>query len=66
MTDEILTLKEVAEYLGVHEMTVYKLIKSSKIPAIKLGGQWRFKRDVLDHWLESEMIKKNDNLKNVG
>ena len=52
---QIMTLREVAQYLGLHVMTVYKLTREGRVPAAKIGGQWRFKRDVLDEWLESQM-----------
>ena len=52
---EIMTLREVAKYLGLHAMTVYKLTREGRVPAAKIGGQWRFKRDVLDQWLEAQM-----------
>jgi excisionase family DNA binding protein len=48
--DDIMTLKEVAKYLGLHVMTVYKLTREGRVPAAKIGGQWRFKRNVLDEW----------------
>ena len=53
--EQIMTLREVAQYLGLHAMTVYKLTREGRMPAAKIGGQWRFKRDVLDHWLEAQM-----------
>jgi len=53
--DDIMTLREVAQYLGLHVMTVYKLTREGRVPAAKIGGQWRFKRDVLDEWLETQM-----------
>lgn len=52
---QIMTLREVAKYLGLHVMTVYKLTREGRVPAAKIGGQWRFKRDVLDSWLEAQM-----------
>ncbi len=51
----IMTLREVAKYLGLHVMTVYKLTREGRVPAAKIGGQWRFKREVLDEWLEAQM-----------
>ena len=54
-SEQIMTLREVAKYLGLHIMTVYKLTREGRVPAAKIGGQWRFKRDVLDEWLEAEM-----------
>ena len=53
--EQIMTLREVAQYLGLHAMTVYKLTREGRVPAAKIGGQWRFKRDVLDAWLETQM-----------
>jgi len=53
--EQIMTLREVAKYLGLHVMTVYKLTREGRVPAAKIGGQWRFKRDVLDDWLETQM-----------
>ena len=53
--EQIMTLREVAQYLGLHVMTVYKLTREGRVPAAKIGGQWRFKRDVLDDWLENQM-----------
>jgi excisionase family DNA binding protein len=45
MKDEVLTIRDVAEYLKVNEKTVYGLAQQSRIPAFKVGGQWRFRRD---------------------
>jgi len=52
---QIMTPKEAAKYLGFHLVTVYRLLKKREIPATKIGGQWRFKKDVLDAWLTSRM-----------
>ena len=51
---QIMTLKEVAKYLGVHTMTVYSLLKEKKLPGFKVGGQWRTKKEVLDNFLLKE------------
>lgn len=48
---QIMTLKEVAKYLGLHPISIYRLIKTTDIPAMKVGGQWRFKKEGLDSWL---------------
>jgi len=45
MSEDILTIREVAEYLKVTEKTVYGLAQKGKIPGFKVGGQWRFKSD---------------------
>ena len=49
--DTLMTTKEAAVYLKLNYMTVYKLAQRGRIPASKVGGNWRFKRDVLDEWL---------------
>lgn len=51
---EVMNVKETAEYLGVKPDTVYKYIHLEKIPAFKLGGLWRFKKNVLDEWMENQ------------
>ena len=48
-----MTIEEVAEYLRVKKRTVYEWLKKGKIPAFKTVGQWRFKREKIDRWLES-------------
>lgn len=55
MRDEsFLTTEEVLEYLNVNLRTIYRLIKAGKIPAVRVGRQWRFKRADIDAWLESQ------------
>lgn len=48
---EILTIKQVAQYLKVTERTIYRLAASEGIPAFKVGGSWRFRRSDLDDWI---------------
>lgn len=52
MTDQILTLKEVAAYLKLAEKTAYRLASEGKLPGFKVGGSWRFKREDLEAWIE--------------
>jgi excisionase family DNA binding protein len=49
---EILTIKQVAEYLKVTERTIYRLAAAKKIPAFKVGGTWRFSRVDIDSWIK--------------
>ena len=49
-----LTTEEVLEYLQVNLRTVYRLIKAGKIPAVRVGRQWRFRKRDIDDWLESQ------------
>ena len=51
---ELKTLDQVAQYLNVNKFTVYRLVIQKKIPAFKVGSQWRFKQDLLDEWLMSK------------
>lgn len=55
---QIMTLKEAAKYLGIHPITAYRLIKKGEIPAFRIGGQWRIKKDLLDAWILSR-VKQN-------
>jgi excisionase family DNA binding protein len=55
---EIMTVKEVASYLKMKPVTIYKLAKQGKIPAFRVASFWRFKKDLIDKWLDEE-TKKN-------
>ncbi len=49
---EIMTARQVAEYLQVDERTIYKLARKGDVPSMKVSGQWRFKRALIDAWIE--------------
>ena len=53
---EILTLDEVARYLRLKPQTIYKWAQERRIPAVKLGKEWRFRKSVLDRWLDDQML----------
>ena len=53
---EILTLEEVATYLRLTPQTIYKWAQEKRIPAVKLGKEWRFRRSVIDRWLDEQML----------
>ena len=57
MTDEILTIQEVATYLKLNEKTAYRLASEGKLPGFKVGGSWRFKRVDLEKWIEEQKQK---------
>lgn len=57
MDDAFLTTEEVLDYLQVNLRTVYRLIKAGKIPAVRVGRQWRFRRRDLDAWLEAQRTR---------
>jgi excisionase family DNA binding protein len=60
MTDQILTLKEVASYLKLAEKTAYKLAAAGKLPGFKVGGSWRFKQKDIDQWIEEQKTGNNN------
>ncbi len=55
---QIMTTREVAKYLELHEITVCKYAKEGKIPAIRVGRVWRFDKDVLDKYFAEQAESK--------
>jgi excisionase family DNA binding protein len=49
---EVMNVKEASHYLGISSDTLYKYVSLERIPAFKLGNRWRFKKTVLDEWME--------------
>ncbi len=68
MADEILTIKEVADYLKLTERTLYRLVQEGKIPGFKVGNSWRFKRVDIERWIEAqkEQVLKDQVLRAEG
>ncbi len=54
METDIMTIKEVAEYLKLKEKTAYKLVAEGKIPGFKVGGSWRFRKREIEDWIEKQ------------
>jgi len=52
MANELLTVEEVADYLSVHRYTIYRFLAQKKLPAFKVGNQWRFQKKMIDAWLQ--------------
>ena len=50
----ILTIREVADYLKVTDRTIYRLAAAKQMPAFKIGGSWRFSRQDIDSWIQSQ------------
>ncbi|MDD5594717.1 MAG: helix-turn-helix domain-containing protein [Candidatus Omnitrophica bacterium] len=48
----LMTIDDLASYLKVTRRTIYEWLKHNKIPAVKIVGQWRFKKDKIDAWIE--------------
>ena len=57
MTDQIMTIQEVSEYLKLTEKTAYRLASEGKLPGFKVGGSWRFKKVDLEEWIEKQKSK---------
>ena len=59
---EIMTTKEIAKYLRLHEITICKYAAEGKIPAVRVGRAWRFDKEAIDKWI-SEGAKKPRKIK---
>jgi excisionase family DNA binding protein len=57
---EIMNIAQVAEYLHTHPSTIYRLLKRRKIPAFRLGSDWRFRRADLEQWVAAQEINVAD------
>ena len=51
---EILTLKQVADFLKVTERTIYRMAAAKKIPAFRVGGTWRFSKAEINQWIQRQ------------
>ena len=63
MTENIMTMREVADFLRLTEKTAYRLASEGKIPGFKVGGSWRFRREEIDMWIADKIkdtSKKSD------
>jgi len=58
MPHEIMTLKEVVDYLKLAEKTAYRLVAEGKLPGLKVGGSWRFKAADIERWIEEQKKKE--------
>lgn len=62
---EVMNIRQASEYLGVSADTLYKYVYEEKIPAFKLGNRWKFKKTILDQWMERKSTEgeERDNKK---
>lgn len=58
---QVMTIKDIADYLDVHPMTIYKYVKEGKIPAFKIGTNWRIRRDSIKKWITENEKKGREN-----
>ena len=54
MGSSVMTVREVADYLKMKVVTIYKHAQEGKIPAFKVGSTWRFKKETIDDWIEQQ------------
>ncbi len=57
---EVMDVKELSKYLGIGKSKIYQLIRERKIPATKIGRQYRFSKSVIDTWLKENLITKEN------
>ena len=57
--NDILTLEEVASYLRLTPQTIYKWAQEKRIPGAKLGKEWRFRKSIIDRWLDDQILRED-------
>jgi excisionase family DNA binding protein len=55
--ETMMTVRDVAKFLNVHPRTVYSLIKSEKLPAIRLMNKFRFRKEAVENWVRERETK---------
>ncbi len=54
---EVMNVKEASDYLGISPDTLYRYVYQDRIPAFKLGNRWKFKKTILDKWIERKISR---------
>jgi excisionase family DNA binding protein len=54
MKQNMMTVRELAKYLKMKPVTIYKHAQTGKLPAFKIGASWRFKRNTIDKWISDQ------------
>lgn len=62
MRTDILTVSELAEYLKLSRAKIYQMAQRGELPGAKLGTHWRFRKDLIDHWLEQQMTRNHSEI----
>jgi excisionase family DNA binding protein len=60
---EVMNIRQASQYLGVSPDTLYKYVTEERIPAFKLGNRWKFKKTILDQWMEQKSTMNNNSVK---
>jgi len=58
MHEEIMTIQDVAKYLKTSVSTIYRLAQKAGMPAFKISGQWRFKKELIDNWIREGSLAR--------
>ena len=53
---EVMNVRQASQYLGISPDTLYKYVSEETIPAFKLGNRWKFKKSILDSWMETRSL----------
>ena len=54
---EVMDIRQAADYLGISGDTLYRYASEGFVPAFKLGNRWRFKKSLLDGWMDAQSVK---------
>ena len=54
--DDVMTVREVADYLKVKDRTIYRLVANGEMPGFKVGGSWRFRKLEIDRWTDANAV----------
>ncbi|HYT71062.1 MAG TPA: helix-turn-helix domain-containing protein [Gemmatimonadales bacterium] len=65
LDNEILTIEEVARYLRLTPQTIYKWAQEKRIPAAKLGKEWRFRKSIIDQWLDEQILSSESGFEHL-
>lgn len=57
---EIMTAKDVADYLNLHPLTVHRYAREGKIPAFKIGTDWRFHKKYIERWIKEKLYQNSN------
>ncbi len=60
MKTDVMTIKELSEYLKMAQKTLYRLAADGTVPGFKVGGAWRFRKSEIDKWIKRQEKKTND------
>jgi excisionase family DNA binding protein len=63
---EVMNVRQASQYLGISPDTLYRYITEGEIPAFKLGNRWKFRKTILDRWMERKMSQAHARKRTAG